>query len=76
MIQKAKMAARSLVHSQALGVHACRSVPTNLALGMPAEQGCIRHKNKTQTLDTLFLCTVHVLEEWCRVFKKACVVDV
>ena len=30
---------------------------TNLALGIPAEQGYKRHINKTQILDTLFLCT-------------------
>ena len=62
----------------ALGVHvhAWRRAPTNLALGMPAERGCKRHMNKAQTPDTLFLCKVHVLEEWRRVFKKARAVDV
>ena len=70
------MAARSLIHNQALGVYAWRRAPTNPALGMSVEQGCKRHMNKTQTPDTLFLCMVHVLEEWRHIFKKARAVDV
>ena len=75
---KSKHCGTSLVHiTTALGVHAWRRAPTNLALGMPAERGCKRHMNKAQTPDTLFLCKVHVLEEWRRVtFKKARAVDV
>ena len=38
--QEANMAARTPVHNQALGVHAWRRAPTNLALGMPEERGC------------------------------------
>ena len=70
------MAAPASSITTALGVHAWRRAPTNLALGMPAERGCKRHMNKAQTPDTLFLCKVHVLEEWRRVFKKARAVDV